>query len=387
MAHLLRCDNCDKRIELDDEDAGRSIRCPRCKELVPVRDNRRRDEDDDEYDVVDDEDRHEGRRKNRRGSGRKRASNVTAIWFVVGAGVIALAAIAVGIVAYAVKRNPAGPNGLGPPPVGPSAVVSDLTAAQTIQPGILFQEAVLRPGSVPMRVWYYRPDRVTGKLPLVLVPPAGSTLFAGMELGDGDRDEHYPYVRAGFAVASFEIDGHVPDAQGASDAAVLKGAREFRDARAELNNAKAALDYLLAKSGDLDPNRIYIAGHSSAATLAVLVAEHEPRIKGCLAYCGVYDVEERLAPVISRLDRALPGYRDFLRSSSPKTHVDKLTCPTFLFHARDDSNVPPSQTTNFAALLRKTNRDVTADTSATGDHYDSMIQTGIPRGIAWLQTH
>ena len=29
----------------------------------------------------------------------------------------------------------------------------------------------------------------------------------------------------------------------------------------------------------------------------------------------------------------------------------------------------------------------TADTSATGDHYDSMIQTGIPRGIAWLQQH
>ena len=61
--------------------------------------------------------------------------------------------------------------------------------------------------------WYYRPEQATGKLALVLVPPAGSTLFTGMDLGDGDRPEHYPYARAGFAVASFEIDGHVPNLQ------------------------------------------------------------------------------------------------------------------------------------------------------------------------------
>ena len=65
----------------------------------------------------------------------------------------------------------------------------------------------------PMRVWYYEPEKAAGKLPLVLVPPAGSTLFVGMNLGDGDRAEHYPYVQAGFAVASFEIDGHVPNMQ------------------------------------------------------------------------------------------------------------------------------------------------------------------------------
>jgi dipeptidyl aminopeptidase/acylaminoacyl peptidase len=57
----------------------------------------------------------------------------------------------------------------------------------------------------------------------------------------------------------------------------------------------------------------------------------------------------------------------------------------FLFHALDDRNVPVSQTTNFAALLKKTNKDVTLDTSARGGHYQSMIDAGIPRGIAWMQ--
>jgi dipeptidyl aminopeptidase/acylaminoacyl peptidase len=234
-----------------------------------------------------------------------------------------------------------------------------------------------------MKVWYYRPAQAKGKLPLVLVPPAGSTLVAGMELGDGDRAEHYPYVRAGFAVGSFEIDGHVPD--GTPDAAVLKGAREFRDAKAGLTNAKAALDFLLAKAPDVDQNRIFIAGHSSAATLALLVAEHEPRIKGCVSYCGVSDVEARVAPAIPALDRAIPGYRDFIRFSSPKTPVEKLKCPVFLFHAQDDATVPVSQTTTFAALLKRTNANVTVDTSARGGHYQSMIDAGIPRGIAWMK--
>jgi dipeptidyl aminopeptidase/acylaminoacyl peptidase len=166
---------------------------------------------------------------------------------------------------------------------------------------------------------------------------------------------------------------------------VLKSAREFRDARAGLNNAKAALDYLLAKAPEVDPNRIFIAGHSSAATLALLVAEHEPRLKGCASYCGVSDVEERLAWAIPIFDRAIPGYRGFLRFSSPKTHVEKLKCPVFLFHAQDDANVPVTQTTAFADMLKKTNPDVTLDTSARGGHYRSMIDAGIPRGITWMQ--
>src|SRR5258708_3245753 len=61
----------------------------------------------------------------------------------------------------------------------------ELGASRTIQPGILFQEATIQRGGVPMRVWVYQPEKADGKLPLMLVPPAGSTLIAGMDLSDG----------------------------------------------------------------------------------------------------------------------------------------------------------------------------------------------------------
>jgi dipeptidyl aminopeptidase/acylaminoacyl peptidase len=274
-----------------------------------------------------------------------------------------------------------------PPPAAAPAVTttvaSDFGAAQAIKPGILFREATLQRGKLPMKVWLYVPEKAVGKLPLVLVPPAGSTLIAGMDLGDGDRAEHFPYAAAGFAVASFEIDGPVP--QNSPDPVIFEGAKRFRDSRAGIDNAKAALDFVLTKEPNIDPDRIFVAGHSSAGTLSLLVAENDPRIKACIAYCAVSDVEARLGGLKAVIERAIPGYGSFLHESSPKTHADKLKCPVFLFYAKDDSNVRPSQTTDFAAQLKATNSAVTVESVAHGDHYESMIRDGIPKGIAWLR--
>jgi dipeptidyl aminopeptidase/acylaminoacyl peptidase len=272
----------------------------------------------------------------------------------------------------------AGPPGKGTPMPGQGEVKTEpvtfpeLGAGRTIQPGILFQDATIQRGGVPMRVWVYQPEKAAGKLPLMLVPPAGSTLIAGMDLGDGDRAEHYPYAKAGFIVVSFEIDGHVPD--GAPESAMLKGARQFKDAQAGIANAKVALDFALAKVTNIDDNRIFTAGHSSAATLALLFAEHEPRIKACAAFAPVTDVEDRIGNAVVPLDRSIPGYRDFLRFSSPKTHV-----------AKDDNNVPVRQSTDFAEALKKTNSAVTLVSAARGGHYDSMLREGVPKAIQWFQ--
>jgi dipeptidyl aminopeptidase/acylaminoacyl peptidase len=236
-----------------------------------------------------------------------------------------------------------------------------------------------------MRVWYYQPEQAADKLPLVLVAPAGSTLFAGKAVGEGDRPEHYPYVRAGFAVASFDIDGNVIDPKNATEAAKLIGAQEFRDARAGLANAKAALDFVLDTIPNIDADRIYIAGHSSAATLALLFAEHEPRIKACAAYAPCTDVVTLLAKRIPTLEKALSGYGEFLRFSSPRTHAEKLKCPLFLFHAQDDRTTLVSESTDFAALVKKTNPEVTLVITPTGGHYPSMIREGIPKGIEWFR--
>jgi dienelactone hydrolase/phage FluMu protein Com len=426
MPITVRCSSCDKKLRVQDSLLGKKVKCPGCNSIIrveatggskenvqPVRrtdagksatvGRRLRDNQDDEAEYDQDES------PRRRPTKKEKKPFFSAANLGVGAGALFMIVVAVRVIFMFIggpannkvafnnapkaeapstpAPNAAVPNAAVPNPSAPSAeTVSfpDLSPAKNIQPGIRFQEATLQRGAMPMRVWYYQPEKAVGKLPLVVVPPAGSTLFVGMDLGDGDRAEHYPYARAGFAVMSFEIDGAVADIEKASDAVMLKGAREFRDAQAGLANAKVALDYILAKSTTIDADHIYVAGHSSAATLALLVAAFEPRIKACAAYAPVTDVETRLAKVAPALDRALPGFKTFLQFSSPKTHIDKLKCPVFLFFAKDDGNVPPQHSTDFAANLKKTNPNVTLVSVQKGGHYDSMIREGIPKGIAWL---
>ena len=76
-----------------------------------------------------------------------------------------------------------------------------------IQPGVRFFEArVSGPPNVATMnrtVWVYLPEGVhePRSLPCVVIAPAGSISLTGMELGDGDRAEHFPYIAAGYAVS------------------------------------------------------------------------------------------------------------------------------------------------------------------------------------------
>lgn len=58
----------------------------------------------------------------------------------------------------------------------------------------------------------------------------------------------------------------------------------------------------------------------------------------------------------------------------------------FLFNAEDDSIVDAAETRAAAAGLRGLGKDVTLEIVPTGDHYDAMIDEGIPRAIQWLRT-
>lgn len=263
------------------------------------------------------------------------------------------------------------------PPLGP---------ARRLAAGILWHEVTLARGSMTSKLWIYLPEHpVTPTLPCVFIAPAGTHLYEGMRLSTGDQPEHLPYVRAGFAVVAYELDGSLP-AQGHRSKDIYIAAQTFKSADAGVDNARTAIDYAFARIPNLDHNRIYTAGHSSAGTVSLLVAEHEPRIKACLAYAPVPDVERRLGHrFIQAVAQGIPDYPEFIARSSPINGVTQLRCPVFLFHADDDSNLPTSQVADFAAQLQKTNAHVTFSRVPTGNHYNSMIQQGIPQGIAWLQ--
>ncbi len=281
------------------------------------------------------------------------------------------------------RQNPAAT--AGPVTVSPWP---ELGPARTLEPGVVVHEVALTTGGRPGdgKVWVYLPDKPPTKpVPGVLVAPAGSPLLFGMALGEGDRAEHLPYVRAGFGVVAYAISGDVPDSVKNSDAAVLAGAREFRDAEAGLADARRALDFLAAKVPAIDPERVYAAGHSSAATLALLAAEREPRLAGCIAFAPCTDVEKRLSGAVRDFNRALPGFADFLKESSPRNHAGQLRRPLFLFHADDDSNVPAAESADFAARVKANNPDVTLVRVPRGGHYQPMVKEGIPRAIRWLK--
>lgn len=235
------------------------------------------------------------------------------------------------------------------------------------------------------KLWVYLPEAATGKLPCILIAPAGSPLVFGMKLADGDQSEHLPYVLQGYAVVAYEISG--PENKNLPDQQQISAVRQFKEAEGGIANARDALDYALARIPNIDPNRIYVAGHSSAATLALQVAENEPRIHGCIAYAPVCDLSNRPGDgVISELDGSVPGFRALMERINPITHAANLRCPLFLFHADDDRNVPTSDVARFYDDVRKTNKNVTFARVPTGGHYDSMLRQGIPQAIRWLKS-
>ena len=261
---------------------------------------------------------------------------------------------------------------------------------QVLAPDIHWSEIQLSGNGQPGqsgRLWRYLPEGKHGprSLACVLIAPAGSNLLQGNRFGGEDeRREHLPYVKQGMAVVGYELDGAVQSPQ-PSDAELTAAYGKFVAAQAGLINARNALEYVLKNMPEVDPDHIYAAGHSSAGTMALLFAEHEPRIRGVLAYAPVSDLEEHFAPHVRLLESSLPNAREFIRLSSPRTHEAKLTCPVFLFQSQGDSVVPYQQTGQFVNRLRSNHRDVQYEFIPSGDHYDSMLSAGIPAGLRWLQ--
>ena len=104
--------------------------------------------------------------------------------------------------------------------------------------GVTVRELVLDRNGVAMTVWIYRPARpapAAGR-PVVLIGAAGTPLFWGMALGDGDRAEHLPWAKQGYLVVAYSLDGHVANAE--DDAQTRAGVRAFLGARAGLDNAE-----------------------------------------------------------------------------------------------------------------------------------------------------
>ncbi len=267
------------------------------------------------------------------------------------------------------------------PPLGPAKPVED---------GVVVHKVALN-GS---RIWIYLPEKLPANpMPCVFIAPAGVPPFVGngygTDLDQQKNPEHLPYVHAGFAVVAYDTDGELANPDDVTYEQVQTAASAFMNAEAGVRNARNAIDYVLKMVPAVDPKRLYTAGHSSAGRISLLVAESEPRIAACLAYAPVTDVERRVEQIASDagqyLDANLPGFRDFLQKTSPLRQVERLRCPTFLYHSEEDERIAIADSETFVEALKKTNPRVTFVRGKRGDHYESMIREGVPKGIDWLQ--
>lgn len=276
-----------------------------------------------------------------------------------------------------------------PPPAFPERGPS-----RYARPGVVMHEINLGPtDGYPAtpghggRLWLYLPEgfHAQQSLTCVLIAPAGSNLLTGKSLSADDQGEHIPYAQAGFAVMAYELDGPVDEDP--SNARLFRGYAAFRGARGGLVNARNAMEYILAKVPEVHPQRIFAVGHSSAGTLALLYTAHDPRIHGCVAFAASSDTRAGFRELLNvpNIESRMVGLENFIKSTSPSTHEALIHCPVLLFHAHDDMTVPIAQSVDFHQRLQAHNRAVSLETVPTGNHYDSMIQKGIPLAIQWMR--
>ncbi len=294
------------------------------------------------------------------------------------------------------QRGPLGSRATRDP--GP-APLPDLPAGRVLEPGVTLHEVSFGPpwmeGCPPGhfgKLWVYLPegDAAPKSLPCVVIAGAGTPMFLGMDLTEGDRPEHLPWVKAGFAVVAYDVDGasRIPLMDNTPIIMIRPSIEGFLKARAGVANTQHALDYIAAKLPQVDPSRIIAAGHSSAATLALLAAENDARLRGVMAFApGQYDQPPERAEQIRSMERAVPGISEVLTTFNPATpeNLSRVNVPVFLFAAEDDDNVPASKTRELASALQSKGKNVTLETTPNGGHYESMIDPGIPKAIAWAK--
>lgn len=247
--------------------------------------------------------------------------------------------------------------------------------------------------STRLRVYIPAMNEGFERRPLVLVPPAGSNLLHGLPIAELGRDgllpEHTDYVRAGFVVVAFSVDGPIEDLGTASGTEVRTAYERLVAAHAGVVNARNALAYALAKVPQVDPKRIFVAGRDSAGTLALVFAAHESQLAGCIAYAPISDIRHDLSDkgiqvAAPGFQQAIPGAIEFSRRFSPIHLADRVDCPVFLFHAEDDLRVVVDQSRRLVTRLQS-RTGVKFVTVASGGHVETVFGAGIPAAIDWIR--
>ena len=219
-------------------------------------------------------------------------------------------------------------------------------------------------GSLKLKAWINKP--VAGDKP----KPAVLYLHSGFAIGEDDWDQCQPFRDAGFVTMTPILRGENGQPGNFS---------LFYD---EVDDAIAAAE-LLAKTPGVDPNRLFVAGHSAGGTLALLTAMTSKRFKGCASFSGSPDQVTFLRdePDLVKFDQTDPNE---YAMRSPLAFPKSFKCPVRLYWGDDE---PPQlfrfSSQKLAEKATANGQDVQA-ISVPGDH-DTAVAPAMKLAIAFFQ--
>ena len=262
--------------------------------------------------------------------------------------------------------------------------------------GIVWQRVDLpRLGIPPLKLNVFIPsgNHAEKSLPVVFEAPSGTPLLHGASIEQPQPDTEYlPFTEAGMITVSFDIDGPMRSDMSPEDGerywlALNNAFQKFLVADAGVENGKMAIDFVLERLPMADPKKIIVWGHSSAATLSLLLASKDPRISRCIAMAPITDLKLRLGELLDEpaIVKRLPNLKNYLVAGSPLTSIGALKCPVFIAHAKNDDNEPFEHTKIFVDAFQKSGGKISFLELEREGHGDPLLQAGIPKAIEWLK--
>ncbi|MFT3764689.1 MAG: alpha/beta fold hydrolase [Minicystis sp.] len=208
--------------------------------------------------------------------------------------------------------------------------------------------------------------------------PAGElSAYVTRDPGDGKRRPAVLWAHGGFGGIGADDLKQVAPLVAAGIVVMCPSWRGENDNRGryemfygEVNDALAALDHL-AKLPYVDPSRVYVVGHSTGGTMALLVAESTDRARAVFSFGGAPDMERMVA--IGGYEIATPpfpvkrAHEAELRSAI--RFVSEIKSPTFYFEgARNADHVADAR--KMDELARAGGVPFSAYAVEGGDHFN-----------------
>jgi dienelactone hydrolase len=241
------------------------------------------------------------------------------------------------------------------------------------------------------QLWIFRPagSHAEKSLPCLLVTPGNLRMIFGVSLEYDDPEEYEEYVKQGFVVVVYSLDGIEEGKPDASEEETFNDAvraiKAFKASNGGLANAQQALDYVSKNLPEVDPQRLYAFGGGSGGSVALRFAAAEPRISAVYALGPITDVTNRPSDEgdLAKLTEQIPDIRDFVREVSPITHVGKMRTPIFIYQPGLDFLDTKASVEAYCKTLTDAGLNVTYLLGPSD--LATLMKEEVPPGITWLK--